>query len=68
MEAAHNFRFYQCVDKPFQTITCMKVEYGKYEILPDSQLHFVAKILPEFLDPLILKYKTIKKIVINKKN
>ena len=64
MSDIHNFRFYQCVDKPFQPITCTKVNYDNQ---PDSQLHFVAKIIPEFFDPLILKYKTIKKLKIIKK-
>jgi len=60
MSEANNFRFYQCVDKPFQTITCKKVDYNNYEILQDSQLHFVGKIIPEMFDPLVLKFKTMK--------
>lgn len=55
-----DYRFYQCVDNPFKPIICKRVNYTKYDLLPNSQLHFVNKIIPEFLDPLVLKYKIMK--------
>jgi len=61
-----NYRFYQCLDLPFRSIECKKIEYNNYTILSYSTLHFVRKNIPEFIDPLILKYKTMKKTNLNK--
>ena len=60
------YRFYHCYEKPF-SIVCYPVEnQDTLPTQPNSRLLFVPKILPEFLDTILLNHKYYKPLNIVK--
>ena len=63
----NEYRFYHCYQTP-GSIVCYPVENETIQpSAPDSRLLFVPTYVPKILDTLVLNYKCIKRVNIQKK-
>lgn len=61
-----NVDFYQCIINPFNNIICSKINNDNYNMIDNSRLITVNKLVPTFLHKYFIKYHMIPNDIIIK--